>query len=119
LVAVYSGYKTPTHEVIAKVEKKRAQCPTVFASLYNAIDCCAKNAIIAIKKKDLAQLGLLMNIHQGLQDALGVNDAVLSKLIFELRAKPNIYGAKISGSGLGDCVIGLGEKRQALLKIGC
>ncbi|EKE00770.1 MAG: hypothetical protein ACD_21C00280G0001 [uncultured bacterium] len=109
LVAVYSGYKTPTFEVIAKVEKERSRSPALFACLYNAIDCCVKNAIVAIKKNDLVRLGQLMNIHQGLQDALSVNDSILAELIFALRAMPNIYGAKISGAGLGDCVIGLGK----------
>jgi len=42
-------------------------------------------------------------------DALGVNDATLSEMIWRLRAQPTILGAKISGSGLGDCVLGLGE----------
>ena len=42
----------------------------------------------------------------------------LSKMIADLRAEPNILGAKISGSGLGDCVIGLGEiAEQTLVKM--
>ena len=57
-------------------------------------------------------LGEIMNIHQGLQDALGVNNAILSELIFSLRSHPHIYGAKISGAGLGDCVIGLGKVKK-------
>ena len=109
LIAIYSGWKTPTFEVIAAVEKKRAQFPTIFADLYVAIDRCARAAIAAIKKNDLAGLGKLMDIQQGLQDALGVNNATLAELIFTLRAMPNIYGAKISGAGQGDCVIGLGK----------
>ena len=109
LTAVYSGWKTPTYKVIAAVEKKRVKFPAVFADLYNAIGKCTQDAILAIKKNDLVSLGELMNIHQGLQDALGVSNNVLAKLIFDLRAKPGIYGAKISGAGLGDCVIGLGK----------
>ncbi|CAL7959673.1 mevalonate kinase [Gammaproteobacteria bacterium] len=109
LIAVYSGWKTPTFKVIAAVEKKRAQFPAIFADLYNAMGKCAKNAALAIKKNDLARLGELMNIHQGLQDAIGVNNNILAELILDLRAKQNIYGAKISGAGMGDCAIGLGE----------
>jgi mevalonate kinase len=41
-------------------------------------------------------------------DALGVNDAKLSEMIYQLRADNRVQGAKISGSGLGDCVISLG-----------
>jgi len=109
LTAIYSGWKTPTFKVIATVEKKRRQFPVIFADLYNAIGKCAQMAVVAIKKNDLVSLGELMNIHQGLQDAIGVNNNILAELIWDLRAKPNIYGAKISGAGMGDCAIGLGE----------
>ncbi|EKD23331.1 MAG: hypothetical protein ACD_82C00119G0001 [uncultured bacterium] len=109
LVAIYSGSKTPTHTVIAVVEKKRKQFKKIYNNLYNLIDSCTKEAILAIKKNDLSRVGQLMNIHHGLQDALGVNNEALSKLAFYLRAQKKIYGAKISGAGLGDCVVGLGK----------
>jgi len=109
LVAVYSGSKLATKKVVAKVRQSRKRFPKVFFELYNAIDSCSKEAIRAIKNKNYLRLGELMNIHQGLQDALGVNNKILSELIFSLRAKKTIYGAKISGSGLGDCVIALGK----------
>jgi mevalonate kinase len=47
-------------------------------------------------------------MYQGLMDALGVNDLALSDIIYSLRKSEVILGAKISGSGLGDCVIALG-----------
>src|SRR3972149_303353 len=109
LVAVYSGRKLATKKVVVKVRQSRKRFPKVFSELYNAIDSCSKEAIKAIKNKNYSRLGELMNIHQGLQDALGVNNKILSELIFSLRAKKTIYGAKISGSGLGDCVIALGK----------
>lgn len=108
LVAVYSGNKVPTKKVIQKVNLIQAQHTKIFKSIFAAIDNCTRSALIAIHNKDWQKLGQLMNIHQGLQDAIGVNNSILSELIFSLRQNPNIYGAKISGSGLGDCVIGLG-----------
>jgi len=112
LVAVYSGSKISTAKVVVQVERQRKQFPTVFTHLYNGIDCCTKEAIVAIKNKRWLRLGKLMNIHQGLHDALGVNNAALADLVFSLRKHSGIYGAKISGSGLGDCVIGLGKIKK-------
>jgi mevalonate kinase len=109
LIAVYSGSKTPTFKVIAKVEKENSQSPALFTHLYNAIGCCAKNAIDAIKKNDLARLGKLMEMHQGIQIAMGVSTTTLEKLISSLHTKPSVRGVKISGAGLGDCVVGLGK----------
>ena len=62
----------------------------------------------ALKNNNLQALGELFNIHQGLQDALGTCNLPLAEIVYKLRADPNIYGSKISGSGLGDCVIALG-----------
>lgn len=108
LTAMYCGFKTPTYKVIALVEAKRAKFMNMFTNIYNLMDSCSKNAIVAIKNNDLNRLGELMNLNQGLQDAIGVNNHALSNLIFKLRSMSNIHGAKISGSGLGDCVVGLG-----------
>ena len=110
LTVVYSGVKTPTSEVVQMVEAKRLKNMDIFTHLYAAIDCCVGEAVLAINNQDWPRLGEFMNIHQGLQDALGVNNKALSELIFSLRKRPNIYGAKISGAGLGDCVIGVGKK---------
>ncbi len=68
----------------------------------------------AVDSADWSQLGQLMNLYQGLMDALGVNDATLSEMIWRLRAQPGILGAKISGSGLGDCVLELGHMTETL-----
>jgi mevalonate kinase len=109
LVVVYSGSKLATKKVIAKVEKSRKRSPQVFAKIFAAIDLCSKEAVKAIKNRNYPHLGKLMDINYGLQEALGVSNNILSDLVFKLRSKKNIYGAKISGSGLGDCVIGLGK----------
>ena len=50
-----------------------------------------------------------MNIHQGLQSALGVSNSRIEEIVYALREAPGIDGAKISGSGLGDCVVGVGQ----------
>ncbi|WP_144244201.1 hypothetical protein [Nitrincola sp. A-D6] len=50
-------------------------------------------------------------------DALGVNDATLAKMLAELRQDPAVLGAKISGSGLGDCVLTLGTSTPKSLPV--
>lgn len=114
LVAAYCGFKTPTPQVIAIVAAKQAQLPNLFAQIYELMHECATAAISAIKQQDWVKLGAIMNVHHGLQDALGVNNLALSELIFQLRELSTITGAKISGSGLGDCVIGLGSVPETL-----
>jgi len=50
-----------------------------------------------------------MDVHNGLQEALLVGTQELSSIYWDLKRSKEIYGAKISGSGLGDSVIGLGS----------
>ena len=109
LVAVYSGNKIPTSQVVVQVENRHKRFLIIFKQLHSAIECCSKSANYAIKRSNILLLGEIMNIHQGLHDALGVNNLTLAKIVFALRKEPGIYGAKISGAGLGDCVIGLGK----------
>ena len=109
LTVVYSGSKVATPIVVQAVKYLRAKHLKIFDCIYDAMDKCSLEAITAIKEQDLQRLGELMNIHQGLQDAIGVNNVRLSELIFALRSRKEIKGAKISGAGLGDCVIGLGK----------
>ncbi len=109
LTVLYSGSKTPTPEVIALVEERRQRQPEVFAELDALIGDVARRAFEAAARSDWAAMGELMNINQGLMDALGVNNERLAELAYALRADPGIHGSKISGSGLGDCVVGLGK----------
>ena len=109
LTVLYSGSKMPTPEVIAVVEENRKQQPETFAQLDALIGNVVQRAFEAAAHGDWAAMGALMNVNQGLMDALGVNNAKLAELVFALRADPDIHGSKISGSGLGDCVVGLGK----------
>lgn len=109
LTAVYCGYKKPTPEVLAIVNAAKQQQPQLFASIFHAMQVCVQQAIVAIKTANWPALGKLFMHHQGLQAAIGTSNNLLDTLISQLTACPEIFGAKISGSGLGDCVIGLGE----------
>jgi len=109
ITCIFSGSKMKTPEVIQKVQSLSNRHPEVTMPIFSTINSISIKARDAIIKEDMEALGQLMNIHHGLLDALGVNNKALSEIAFELRSDSNIYGSKISGSGLGDCVIGLGK----------
>ena len=110
----YSGYKLKTPLVLQRVAAASERLPLLYEELYRLMGLCAEQACEAAKNADWPQLGRLMNIYQGLMDALGVNDAKLSEMVYTLRQSDRVLGAKISGSGLGDCVISLGIPEQSL-----
>jgi mevalonate kinase len=108
LTAVYCGYKTPTPEVIGKVEELRAADPLKFEDLFAEMDRSAQAAVSNLRKKDLPAFGKILNRNQELMDTMGVNTPELQEIVSALQSDPAIFGAKISGSGLGDCAVGIG-----------
>lgn len=112
LTVWYTGYKTPTAEAIQKVEESFKANPRLLQHLMQTIGQCAIDGAQCLSKNDWQGLGWLMNIQQGLMQSLGVSETKIEHMLEVLRAEPNILGAKISGSGLGDCVIGLGGCQQ-------
>lgn len=108
ITAVYCGYKTPTPEVIRLVEEKRAADPDKFARIYAEIDASIPAAIDALRKHDLPAFGNILNTNQQLMIEMGVNTPELQEITMRLQRDPDVFGAKISGSGLGDCAVGVG-----------
>lgn len=109
---IYSGYKTPTVEVVKKVEKTAHAYPKIFSKLFLAMGECVEAGKKAIQDENWSQLGEIFNMHQGLQEALGVNDKNLHDIISQTRAFNTVLGSKISGAGLGDCILALGDLPQ-------
>lgn len=116
ITALYSGYKIATKDVIKKVEKKAKDFPLVYQNLYALMGQCVDLAKEEIINNNLDKLGKLMNVYHGLLASLGVSDLVLDFLSNKLRQQSNIFGAKISGAGLGDCIIGIGELSKSIFE---
>ncbi|MBN1560391.1 mevalonate kinase [candidate division KSB1 bacterium] len=112
ITVVYSGYKTVTTEVIGFVEKQRAKFPEPFSHIYSAMDSSAERAARAIQDNDWRLVGELLTMNQGLMSAIGVSNKRLAEIAWRLSQDRGILGAKISGSGLGDCVVGLGTMQN-------
>ncbi|MCL6270809.1 mevalonate kinase [Sansalvadorimonas sp. 2012CJ34-2] len=108
LTLYYSGYKTPTPEVIAHVTKERALIPSLYDHLFRVMGECTQQATGAIREHNMTRLGRCMNVYNGLMEGLGICDKTLSEMVHTLRQQ-GAEGVKISGSGLGDCVIALGN----------
>lgn len=108
LTVVYSGAKAATSNAIKIVQDYFADNRTILCALLYAIKLCTVKGYHALQQENYVLLGKLMNVHQGLLDALGVGTPALTNLLVQFRSCPEVLGAKISGAGFGDCVIGLG-----------
>ncbi|MBT8041560.1 MAG: hypothetical protein KJN98_00155 [Pontiella sp.] len=108
LTAVYCGYKTPTPEVIWKIEQLRSEQPEKYERIYSEIGASVDKALDCLRNHDFPAFGAILNRNQQLMDEMGVNTPELQEIVSALQADPDVFGAKISGSGLGDCAVGIG-----------
>ncbi len=106
---INSGIKVPTTQVIHMVNKSYTKFPKLYDSIFDLMDKSCIAAINAIKTNDWDTFGELLTINHGLMEAMGLSNLKLNEIVYALRLIPGIHGAKISGSGLGDCVIGIGS----------
>ncbi|MDC9719403.1 MAG: GHMP kinase [Gammaproteobacteria bacterium] len=111
---VYCGYKTPTPTVIKQVAQAAAEEPKRFEQLYEQMGTCVDASIKALNNGDWSIFAQSMGQYQGLMENLGVSDETIQKIIQlgqKHTTKGALFGAKISGSGLGDCVLLLGSEK--------
>lgn len=102
LTAVYSGSKMKTADVIRYLEERRALNAGYFERIFDRMDASVGEVI-----DDFSQLGRMLILNQKLMEEMGLCNAALAEIIAGFRAHG--VPAKISGSGLGDCAIGLGD----------
>ncbi len=103
LFAAYSGSKTLTTEVVNHVTGRFLAYPALLHQLDSANDVLTKD--VAKYLSDANRLGELFNISAGLMEAFGVHTQALADFLWTLRCQS--HGVKLSGSGLGDCAIGV------------
>jgi len=109
LILVYCGYKTATAEVLAQVAQNWQSKPQELTKIYQKMGTITQHAYQALMHNRLSVFFLCIEQYQACMRELGVSDATLEKIIDLLNHCPNIQAAKISGSGLGDCALGIGE----------
>jgi mevalonate kinase len=115
ITVIYSGSKTPTAQAIEQVKLAFVNKPAELLRIMQHIGACAKRGIQAVADRNWVDLGRIMTLQQVQMDALGVTTPVLKTILEYLASNDDMLGAKISGSGLGDCIVGLGELHEGLV----
>ncbi|HSA83847.1 MAG TPA: mevalonate kinase [Patescibacteria group bacterium] len=111
LLVGYSGVKADTVTLMNQVKATSEKYPKVITGIYNEIAKLIPLAQNALLKNDWETSGELMNINQGYLAALGVSTQKLEDIIYAIRDNGG-YGAKLSGAGGGDCIIGLAPESK-------
>ena len=98
--------ESTTGDLVARVRKLYGRHPGVISRIMDTIELLVNEALDALARQDLELVGELMNVNQGLLEALGVSNRRLMELIYGAR-EAGALGAKISGAGGGGAVVAL------------
>lgn len=109
VTVVFSGEKTLTAKAIDIINARFAENNDELNFLYAQMAKLTEDAALALKNLDWISFGKYCNDAQIILEDLGVSTENINRIINELLDDPGILGAKISGAGLGDCVIGIGK----------
>jgi len=113
-----------TARTVANVADARQRNPRLYDKIFDDIDALVLQAVSAIQDNDVTTLGDLMNINQGLLNALQVSTPELERLINAAR-DAGATGAKLTGGGGGGAMIALcrtatttADVQQAIERLG-
>ena len=106
LVVGISGIESLTAATVARVKKAREARPALYEEIFDQIDSLVLQAVAALKTRDLGTLGELMNVCQGLLNAMQVSNWELEEMI-QIARKCGALGAKLTGGGGGGSMIAL------------
>ena len=107
-----TGIKAATGPLVEKVRKYR-ESNTFAAGIVDEIGDVTLDGLEAMKNNDLEELGALMTYDHKLLSILGVSCNELNHMVEA--AIPYSYGAKLTGSGGGGCMVALTDEPQKVV----
>ncbi|MBT8135925.1 MAG: hydroxymethylglutaryl-CoA reductase, degradative [Gammaproteobacteria bacterium] len=104
VVIAMSGVESLTAKMVARVRAAWENNQSLYERIFDEIDALTLQAVDALNNNDIQQLGELMNINQGLLNALQVSCWELEELI-QIARENGASGAKLTGGGGGGSII--------------
>jgi mevalonate kinase len=111
VVVGWTGVKSPTGIMVAKVRRLREEYPAAAGAVMEAIGSIVRRAVPALQRCDVETLGVLANLNQRMLVALGVSCREIDALVSAALAA-GAPGAKISGAGGGGIMYALGNSNK-------
>ncbi len=108
-VLLYTGAKMKTADVVTNVQQRFVNDEVRLQGLYQRIGRCVEQAVCALQTGNLAALYEAITHNQQHMRELGLCNLAIYQILAYFSDQANIKAAKISGAGLGDCVIGFGQ----------
>ncbi|TFC35506.1 hydroxymethylglutaryl-CoA reductase, degradative [Cryobacterium sp. TMT2-14] len=108
IVIGLSGVESLTKQTVGLVRSAWQRNPARYDAIFSQIDGLVLAGVDALRRGDIAELGELMNINQGLLNALQVSSPEIESLVAIAR-RAGALGAKLTGGGGGGAMIAIAE----------
>lgn len=106
LVIASSSQRGSTKEMVSGVRKRYEANPSLYDMIFAEIDELSIAGAVALRDRDYAALGSMMNVCQGFLNAIEVSTPELEKMI-QIARRSGAVGAKLTGSGGGGSIVAL------------
>lgn len=106
MVIGMSGVESLTARTVARVREAWQKNPGLYERIFDEIDTLSGHGLDALKSGDHETLGELMNVCQGLLNAMQVSSWELEELV-QVARNNGAVGAKLTGGGGGGSIIAL------------
>ena len=108
IFAVYSGYITSESIAMHRGLMREKTHPAIYDKIRTEIGDLSHTFFSEIKNDNPKELGKLLQLGDDFFNTYEVHTKETRDITDRLKTLRTVYGAKISGAGLGGCVIGLG-----------
>lgn len=107
-----TGMPSVTRRAVAAVQSIVHRNPARARGLLDEADCLIDDALAALDAADVVTLGARMNGFHSLLMEFGVSTEALNRLV-DAASRAGALGAKLTGGGLGGCVLALTQPQDA------
>lgn len=104
LLVVPSGVERRTADQVARVRSRHDRFPSLARPLLEVLGRAVDEGIAALRARDHASLGEIMQVCHGVLGAFGVSSPVLDAMC-STALRHGALGAKLTGAGGGGCIL--------------
>lgn len=106
LVIIDTNLSSKTRDSVIKVAQFKEEDEDTFNQVLKVIGVISERAKIALANNDLTLLEKTLCDNQKFLQVLGVSNQIIDQTI-EVASKLGLKGLKLTGGGLGGCIIGI------------
>jgi hydroxymethylglutaryl-CoA reductase len=106
IVIASSGVQSSTREQVAAVRVRHGKMPAHYNAVFDEMDRISAEGAAALIRQDYQELGILMNLCQGLLNAIQVSTPDLERMV-DIARRSGATGAKLTGAGGGGSIVAL------------